>query len=163
MKYILAGLIIVFLIQSCNNKDSNDRSSIVHNEELIRTYFNKAWNEGEVNVLDSILATDYINHTPSTKTGIHDRNELKTIIVSFRKAFPDLHFSIADIIATDNRVVARVRMTGTHKDSLFGLPPTGKTVSVNQINIEQVVDGRIAEHWRVTDELELMKQLGFVQ
>lgn len=161
MKFILISLITVLLIGSCKNNDN--RSVITHNEALIKTYFNKAWNEGEVNVLDSILGNDYINHTPSTKTGIHDRNELKSIIQSFRKAFPDLHFSIEDIIATDDRIVARVRMTGTHKDSLFGLPPTGKTVSVNQINIEQVENGRITEHWRVTDELELMKQLGFIQ
>lgn len=163
MKHILFGLMTILLIGSCKSKSSNDRSVIARNEELIKTYFNKAWNEGELDILDSILSAGYINHTPSTKTGIHDRNELKTIIRSFREAFPDLHFSIEDIIATDNRVVARVRMTGTHKDSLFGLPPTGKAVSVNQINIEQVENGRITEHWRVTDELELMKQLGFIQ
>ncbi|HEX2630149.1 MAG TPA: ester cyclase [Chitinophagaceae bacterium] len=163
MKYFLLGLISTCLIQSCQNESNDDRPFIAHNEELIKTYFNKAWNAGEVDILDSILDNDYINHTPSTKTGVHDRKELKTIIQSFRKAFPDLHFSIEDIIATNNRVVARVRMTGTHKDSLFGLPPTGKTVSVNQINIEQIENGRFTEHWRVTDELELMKQLGFVQ
>jgi steroid delta-isomerase-like uncharacterized protein len=163
MKHILVGLMTALLIGSCKSKSTDNRSVSDNNEELIKTYFNKAWNEGEVDVLDSVLSAGYINHTPSTKNGIHDRNELKSIIQSFRRAFPDLHFSIEDIIATDNRVVARVRMTGTHKDSLFGLPPTGRTVSVNQINIEQVENGRIAEHWRVTDELELMKQLGFVE
>jgi predicted ester cyclase len=54
-------------------------------------------------------------------------------------------------------------MTGTQTDTLFGIPPTGKRVQVNQINIEEIKDGKIAEHWRVTDELSLMKQLGVVK
>lgn len=59
-------------------------------------------------------------------------------------------------------VVARVIVTGTRTDSLFNLPPTGRKVQVNQINIEESVDGRISQHWRATDELTLMKQLSFV-
>jgi steroid delta-isomerase-like uncharacterized protein len=163
MKSILFNLLLSACIISCGRTANTNQAAIDHNKQLIETYFNKAWNEGQVEVLDSILSTDYINHTPSTKSGTRNCEELKTIILSFRKAFPDLHFSLEEIIATDNRIVARVRMTGTQKDSLFGLPPTGKTVSVNQINIEQVVNGKITEHWRVTDELELMKQLGFIQ
>jgi len=54
-------------------------------------------------------------------------------------------------------------MTGTQKDSLFGLPPTNKPIRVNQINIEKIKNGKISEHWRLTDELKLMKQLGVVQ
>ena len=54
-------------------------------------------------------------------------------------------------------------MTGTHRGDLFGLPATGRRVQVDQINIEHIRDGRIVEHWRVTDELQLMRQLGVVQ
>jgi predicted ester cyclase len=60
-------------------------------------------------------------------------------------------------------VVVRVVMTGTHRGDLFGLAPTGRRVTVDQINIEHIDNGRIAEHWRVTDELKLMRQLGLVQ
>ncbi len=53
-------------------------------------------------------------------------------------------------------------MTGTHDGDLFGIPPTHHKVRVMQIQIERVKDGRIGEHWRVTDELTLMRQLGVV-
>jgi predicted ester cyclase len=53
-------------------------------------------------------------------------------------------------------------MTGTHEGELFGLAPTHRKVRVMQIQIERVKDGRIAEHWRVTDDLTLMRQLGVV-
>jgi predicted ester cyclase len=63
------------------------------------------------------------------------------------------------VIATEDAVTIRVVMTGTHRGDLFGLPPTGRRVQVDQINIEYIRDGRIVEHWRVTDELKLMRQL----
>jgi predicted ester cyclase len=53
-------------------------------------------------------------------------------------------------------------MTGTHEGDLFGIAPTRRKVSVMQIQIERIKDGRIVEHWRVTDELSLMRQLGVV-
>jgi predicted ester cyclase len=74
-----------------------------------------------------------------------------------------LNFKIEDIIVADNYITIRTVMTGTQRDSLFGLPPTNKPIHVNQINIEKIKDGKISEHWRVTDELTMMKQLGVVQ
>jgi predicted ester cyclase len=65
-----------------------------------------------------------------------------------RRAFPDLHYQIEDIIATDDTVVMRVKMTGTHRGELFGLPATGRRVSVEQINInvsDTVVSSNIGE------------------
>lgn len=139
----------------------NDAAS--SNRSLIRRYFDEVWNAGRLQTLDEILTPSYVNHTPSTPNPVPGPAGLKPIVTAIRAAFPDLHYSIEDIIATDSAVVARVVMTGTHRGDLFGLPPTGRTVHVDQINIEHVVDGRIAEHWRVTDELALMRQLGVVR
>lgn len=133
-----------------------------NHEKIVRQYFSEAWNQGRLEVLDQLLAPQYVNHTPSTPNPPPGPGGLKPIITAFRRAFPDLHFEIKDLIANDSMVVARVIMTGTQRDSLFRLPPTGKTVSVNQINIEKIRNGQIVEHWRVTDELSLMRQLGFV-
>ena len=87
---------------------------------------------------------------------------MKPIVAAIRRAFPDLHYEIKDIVVNDSMAVARVVMTGTQRDSLFNLPPTGKKITVNQMNFEKVRNGKIVEHWRVTDELTLMKQLGFL-
>jgi steroid delta-isomerase-like uncharacterized protein len=133
---------------------------IAHNEKLARRYFEEAWNRGDVAVLDELLAPDYVNHTPSTPNPPPGPEGLKPIILALRRAFPDLHYEIKDVIATENAVTIRVVMTGTHRGDLFGLPPTGRRVQVDQINIEHIRDGRIVEHWRVTDELKLMRQLG---
>jgi steroid delta-isomerase-like uncharacterized protein len=129
-------------------------------EQLIRRYF-EVWNTGVLEPLDELLSSAYINHTPSTPNPPRGPEGLKPIIVAMRTAFPDLHYRIEDIVATPDRAVARVVMTGTHRGAFFGFPATGRPVRVNQINIEQIDrQGRIAEHWRVTDELTLMRQLG---
>lgn len=136
---------------------------VEHNEELGRRYFEEVWNRGNLEALDQLLAPDYINHTPSTPNPPPGPAGLKPIVRAIRQAFPDLHYEIQDVIATEDAVVMRVVMTGTHKGDLFGIPATGRRVSVNQINIEHIRAGRIVEHWRVTDELALMRQLGVVK
>ena len=131
-------------------------------QTLARRYFEEVWNQGRVDVLDALLAPDYINHTPSTGRPPKGPEGLKPIVLAMRRAFPDLHFTIEDVIVTADNVVIRTTMTGTHDGDLFGIPATHREVSVMQIQIERVKDDRIVEHWRVTDELSLMRQLGVV-
>ena len=142
---------------------SNPMSEEDKNKQIVQTYFDEVWNNGNVDVLDELLSTEYINHTPSTPNPPKGATGLKPIVRAIRKGFPDLHYEIQEIMATNDRVVARVVMTGTQSDTLFGIPPTGKRIEVNQINIEKIESGRIVEHWRVTDELSMMQQLGVVQ
>ncbi len=129
---------------------------------LAHRYFDEVWNQGRLEVLDELLSPAYINHTPSTGNPPPGPDGLKPIVAAIRQAFPDLHFAIEDVIAGSDSVVIRTTMTGTHEGELFGLAPTHRKVRVMQIQIERVKDGRIAEHWRVTDDLTLMRQLGVV-
>jgi len=142
--------------------DSDDRAPAERNEAAVREYFDRVWSRGEIDRLDHLLAPGYINHTPSFGHPVPGPEGLKPIIVALRQAFPDLHYEIEDVIATPDHVVARVRMKGTHRGALGDIPPTGRRVDVLQINIERFENGRVVEHWRVTDELELQKQLGVV-
>jgi steroid delta-isomerase-like uncharacterized protein len=143
--------------------DSAGTSAADGNAAIARRYFEEVWNRGNLDALDELLAPGYVNHTPSTPNPAPGPQGLKPIVRAMREAFPDLHYEIADVIATPDSVVLRVVMTGTHRGDLFGLPATGRRVSVDQVNIERIENGRIVEHWRVTDELKLMRQLGFVQ
>lgn len=157
---ILISLLGIGLVAGSFLHSPDSRSN---NETIIRRYYNEVWNAGKLNVLDELLAKEYINHTPSTPHPPKGPEGLKPIVAAIRQAFPDLHYEIKDVIVNDTMAVARVIMTGTQTNSLFGLAPSGKKVSVNQITIEKIIKGKIVEHWRVTDELTLMKQLGFVQ
>lgn len=158
IKMWFAGAFLALLPAFCIGQGNAEG----RNRKIVETYFNEVWNKGRVDVLDALLTSDYINHTPSTPDPPRGPGGLKPIVEGIRAGFPDLHYEIVDLIITHDRVVARVVMTGTHTGTLFGIPPTGKRVNVNQINIEQIVNGKIAEHWRVTDELTMMKQLGVI-
>lgn len=155
-------LVLGLLLGGCQFKAPDSASALIaRNRQLGERYFNQVWNQGKVELLDSLLAPNYINHTPSAPTSPGPAG-LKPIVKAIRKAFPDLHYEIKQLIATPEYLTIRVEMTGTQLGSLFGIPPTGKPIRVMQINIEKIENGRISQHWRVTDELGMFKQLGLV-
>jgi len=135
------------------------QNNIAKNKELIESYFHDVWNKGEVDLLDKLLAPDYINHSPGMQSPPPGPVGLKPIIIGMRKAIPDLNYEIQDLVITEDKIVARVKLRGTHLGELWGIKPSGGKIEVNQINIEHIRDGRIVEHWRLTDDLTLMKQL----
>lgn len=130
------------------------------NEEIITRYFNDVWNNGNIDLLDEIMSEEYINHNPGIESPIQGPKGLKPIIIAIRKGFPDLNYSIKKILVKENFVAVQVIMTGTHTGNFFGIEPTGKKVEVSQMQFERIKDGKMVEHWRVTDELTMMKQLG---
>jgi steroid delta-isomerase-like uncharacterized protein len=80
----------------------------------------------------------------------------------FRSGMPDLRVVIEDMIAEGDKVATRYTLEGTHEGELFGVPPTGQHLSIKSISVERVSDGKIREHWRITDTLDMMQQLGVI-
>ena len=80
----------------------------------------------------------------------------------FRSAIPDLRIVVEDMIAEGDKVAVRYTLEGTHEGELFGVPPTGQRLGIKSISVERVSDGKIIEHWRVTDSLDMMQQLGAI-
>ncbi len=133
------------------------------NEKIIRRYFDEVWNQGKLEVLDEIIAATYVNHSPGMPNPILGPEGLKPIITELRKAFPDLHFTIENMIVAEKQVAIHCTMYGTHEGNLFGLLPTGKKVKVNQMQIEYIEDGKIIAHWRQSDDLGMLRQLGKIK
>lgn len=119
-------------------------------------------NGGDVDGFGELLADDFVEHeeTPGlepTKEGV------KQFFHMYRAAFPDLCMEPQDILASGDKVVARVRATGTHQGEFLGMPPTGKSVDVQLIDIIRFGDDGLAhEHWGVVDALAMMQQLGAI-
>lgn len=126
----------------------------------ILRYFNEVWNAGRLDVLDELLTPDYLNHHPSTPDPERGPAGLKPIVAAMRAGVPDLHYDILDLVDDGERVAVYLQVTGTHSGELFGMPASGRAFNVRQMQIERFEGGRIAEHWRLTDELSLLRQLG---
>ncbi len=127
--------------------------------------FYDASNSGDPELLsktiDELVEADALVRTPVPleTTGAQ---ALKEVFAGLHHAYPDLHVTIDDLIAEGDKVVSRNTVTGTHKGELMGLPPTGKSVTYNEIFILRFADGRIVESWGVVDLLSEMKQLGVI-
>jgi predicted ester cyclase len=109
-----------------------------------------------------MLADGFVEHeempglTP-TKEGVIDLFRMYTA------AFPDLRMTPEDVLPSGDKVVARVRVTGTHQGEFLGMPATGSAVDVQLIDIIRFgEDGLAHEHWGVLDTLTMMQQLGAV-
>ena len=119
-------------------------------------------NAGEVDGFGGLLADDFVEHeeTPGlapTKEGVTEFFRM------YIAAFPNLRFDAEDVLASGDKVVARVRATGTHQGEFMGIPATGKGVDVQLIDIVRFgADGLAREHWGVFDALAMMQQLGVV-
>ena len=138
--------------------------SVEENRKVIRRYFEEVWNSGDLSVLDEIVDPAYINHSPSTPGTVQGPDDLKPVISVLRRAFPDLRFTIEDEVYEGDKVAIRCTMHGTHLGgSVFGMAPTGNVIKVNQIQIDRIVNGKIVEHWKQTDDLGMMRQLGVMK
>lgn len=128
---------------------------------LVRRFLVDAYSEGNLDLLDAIVAEDYVdrNAPPGTAPG---RDGVRNLMAYFRGAFPDFHFSIEETIEEGDKIAVRYTVSGTHLGELFGIPPTGKTVSVGGISIYRVAGDRLQEAWVQYDALGLMQQLGAV-
>jgi predicted ester cyclase len=87
---------------------------------------------------------------------------LKEVFGRLHRAFPDLRVNVEDVIAEGDKIVSRNSVTGTHQGEYMGIPPTGKSVTYNEIFIARFANGRIAETWGVVDVLSQMRQLGVI-
>jgi len=86
--------------------------------------------------------------------------ENRQFIKGLRAAFPDLHFTVLDQVAEEDKVAVRYRVQGTHLGEFQGMPPTRKQVAYSGILIYRIANGRIAEQWTEIDLLGFLKQLG---
>jgi steroid delta-isomerase-like uncharacterized protein len=120
-----------------------------HDEELISK------------TVDEIVEPDALIRTP-VPIDATGAELLKEVFVRLHRAFPDLHVTIEDLIEEGDKVVARNTVTGTHQGDYMGVPPTGKTVTYNEIFIARFADGRIAETWGIVDVVSQMRQLGLI-
>ena len=92
---------------------------------------------------------------PLEKTGAE---AVKEVFATLLRAYPDLHITVEE----GDKLVSRNTVTGTHQGEYMGIPPTGKSVTYNEIFIARFAGGRIAETWGVVDVLSQMKQLGVI-
>ena len=140
-------------------------SSIEENIELVKEFFNYTNNNIESltdinNVRDFTLkymSHDFINHHPLGDLTLEQDQQAHAM---FFKGFPNTQIEIEDIFGADDKVFARVRVTGTHTGEFQGYPITGKQYNVTEAWVFRVSDGKFVEAWNFVNMLTMYNQLG---
>jgi steroid delta-isomerase-like uncharacterized protein len=134
--------------------------STKENKELVRRYMSANAEEIRKNSAtgkDDFHAPVFVVHSPMGDMKLKDYLQYMNTMIT---AFPDTKFTVEDLVAEGDKVVARYGFTGTHKGTFMGIPATGKKVKTEGMGIFKISGGRLAEAWFAEDTMSMMQQLG---
>ncbi len=134
--------------------------SVDTNKEIVRRLGVEPW-EGNLGVIDELVAADYVGHDPA-QPELHGPDGIREFITTYLAAFPDGKITIDEQLAEGDLVASRWTGRGTQQGELMGVPPTGKQVTVSGITISRVKNGKVVEEWSNWDTLGMLQQLGVV-
>jgi steroid delta-isomerase-like uncharacterized protein len=127
------------------------------NRRNVDKLFDTCFNQGELGLLDQLVSPDYVG--PQGDKGPAGFRET---VVGLRAAFPDIHYTVDDVVAADDKVAVRWHWTGTHKARFRSFPATGKAVSNTGTGIFRFRQGKIVSAALETDRLGFLQQVGAV-
>jgi predicted ester cyclase len=147
------------MITSFAEKKGAERMSPEDDKAIVRRLWDELFNRQNLAVVEEVVSSDFIHQGPGTRVlrGSEFFDQIRSRILFL--AFPDLRFTIDDLIAEGDKVVTRWTLRGTQRGEFMGLPPTGNPVSWSGIKITRVVEDKIVEDGVEQDTLGLMRQL----
>lgn len=133
---------------------------VEENKKVIRRWVEE-WNRGNREGVYALFAQDFVDHTPQPgqAPGVEG---VRQGLGRFFDAFPDSQLTLELLVAEEDKVTDCGVLTGTHKGSLFGIPPTGKRVTICFLDIHRFKDGKIIEGWDLEDLLGALQQIGAI-
>jgi predicted ester cyclase len=113
------------------------------NKRKVRLFVEAVWNEGRLELIDELVADDYIGRVPRIESAIHGPEGVRRLVSCGRHAHPDLYIKIDDQIAEDDRVATRWRATTA---------PTHRATCYEGISIIRLIAGKqVDSHTEFTD------------
>jgi predicted ester cyclase len=133
--------------------------SAEENKRLVRRFYEEI-DKGNLDVIDELVAADYVDHNPPPFPGLPPGREgVKQAFKIFWEATPG-HHNIEDQIAEGDKVVTRLTSYGKHEGDLPGAPRTGNDLRMTSITIHRIADGKLVEKWAEKDLIGFLKQIG---
>ena len=131
------------------------------NKALVHRFVEECINRANPDAADELFAPDFVGHYPGLPE-VSSAEAWKQLAPAYFSAFPDLRETIEDMIAEGDKVAYRGTSRGTHRGEFHGIAPTGKPVTIAEMHIVRVVDGKQVEHWAEYDTLGMLRQLGAI-
>ncbi len=159
MKKLLVLLAVSISLIAC--KSEADKNEKIAQDNI--KFYSKVWdeviNEGKISVLDTAYAPDVVLHTvPETKGAAN----VKAYYANYVTGFSNREFTVKETFAQGNKLTKYWVFKGKHTGDFFGIPATGKTISVEGCTIATIINGKITEERDFFDNLEFLRQLGLM-
>jgi len=120
-----------------------------------------AISSGDLSMIDTLVSDDFVDHGAPPGTVPPGPEGYKKTMRLLREAM-QMTWTLIDIVAQEERVMAWVRCEGRHVGNFFGIPPTGREFSFEAMHVFRVEDEIVREHWAVRDDLGLFRQIGLI-
>lgn len=134
--------------------------SAEQNKRVIKRLFDEVYNAKKLDVLNEVIAADYVDHNPAPGQQAGPEG-LRRFIQMVAMAFPDNHLVIDDMLAEGDKVAVRWTSYNTHTGGEFyGIPPSGRPVVLTGTTIYRLENGQVAELWHNEDAMGMFIQLG---
>jgi len=137
----------------CQSVDSSGQ--LKRNKALALRTHAEVWNGGDMAAADEIYAEEFVAHWTG-RPDTYGRDEFKAFVTEGRAQFPNWNETVEQVIAEGDLVAVRFTSRGTFE----GEPSHGKEVTMKEIAIYRIVEGKIVEQWTVADILSMLQQLG---
>ena len=131
-----------------------------YNKTTMLRLYEEVFNAGNLEAIDEIVADDFVEHEVLPPGIPQGRGAPQALVTMMRGAFPDFHATVEEMLEDGNKVITRVRFSGTHQGEFMGIPPTGKRFDIPVIDIVEFRDGKGIAHWGIMDQAGMMQQLG---
>ncbi|NIH77771.1 ester cyclase [Amycolatopsis viridis] len=130
------------------------------NKQLVEDFIQDLFTKGDTGAVERYLDPGFVSHDPPFPGAPEGPEGMRQAAVLFRRALPDWHSDVEQLVAEGDLVVEVFTASGTHRGELMGVPGTGRTITLRGVNVFRVAGDRIAERWGVLDQLALLAQLG---
>ena len=127
---------------------------------IMQRIYEEVFSQGNLDVIDELLADDFVEHEELPPGIPQGKGAPRAFTTMFRSAFPDFRMTVEEMLQDGNKVITRVRVSGTHKGEFMGMPPTDNKFDVAAIDIIEFRDDKAIGHWGVMDMAAMMEQLG---
>lgn len=131
------------------------------NKQLCRDYF-AAFLKGDTAWMERHIAPGFVRHDPGLPFAVKGPDGVKQLHDVLMPAFPDMQLPLLDFVAEGEKVLVRLKVQATHTGPFGDMAPTGKRIDIDVLDLFQIRDGVLIEHWALLDNLGMMKQLGAI-
>jgi len=128
--------------------------------KLVMRRFVEFINTASEKLAKELISPDAVSHVPGQSVPMRGPAGYLAIISMMRGGFPDIQWTMEEIVVEGDTVATRFIMRGTHQGAFFGVPPTGKQIAVQAMNFYYLSGGKVVEEYGQPDLLGLLQQIG---